>query len=53
VPVFVLTHEIPDDPPDNLPPEHTELELVRVMTTPDKTDPAQQVLHLRYQIRRP
>jgi dihydrofolate reductase len=115
VPVFVLTHRIPDDPPpgsvryvtdvnecaaqaraaagdgdvmvhgagaaqallrageldelelhvvpvllgqgrrlfDNLPPEHVELTLERVLTTPDEEDLARRVTHLRYRVRRP
>ena len=36
---------------DNLPAEHVELELVRSLATPDGTDLAQHVLHLRYRVR--
>jgi len=115
VPVFVLTHHVPDDPPpgsiryvtdvrecaaqaraaagdgevlahgagaaqallraglldelelhvvpvllgqgrrlfDNLPAEHTELTLIRRLTTPPAEDLARRVMHLRYRIRRP
>jgi dihydrofolate reductase len=115
VPVFVLTHRIPDDPPpgsvryvtdvnecaaqaraaagdgdvmvhgagaaqallrageldelelhvvpvllgqgrrlfDNLPADHIELILDRVLTTPDEADLARRVTHLRYRVRRP
>ncbi len=115
VPVFVLTHDVPDDPPpgsvryvtdvrecasqaravagdgdvmvhgagaaqallqagqldelelhvvpvllgqgrrlfDNLPAEHVELSLVRQLATPEDVAPAQQVMHLRYRVRRP
>ncbi|WP_149263408.1 dihydrofolate reductase family protein [Actinomadura sp. K4S16] len=115
VPVFVLTHSVPDDPPpgsvryvtdvrecaeraraaagdgdvmvhgagaaqallrageldelelhvvpvllgqgrrlfDHLPPEHTELRLVRHLTTPEDEDPAHAVMHLRYRVVRP
>ena len=115
VPVFVLTHRVPDDPPpgsiryvtdvrgcaaqaraaagdgdvmvhgagaaqallragqldelelhvvpvllgqgrrlfDHLPAEQIELDLVRSLTTPQVEEPAQQVAHLRYRIRRP
>jgi dihydrofolate reductase len=115
VPVFVLTHEVPDDPPpgsvryvtdvgecaaqaraaagdgevlvhgagtaqallragqldelelhvvpvllgqgrrlfDDLPAEQVELDLVRRLTTPRDEDPARQVVHLRYRVRRP
>ena len=114
VPVFVLTHDVPDDPPPgsvryvtdvrecaaqaraaagdgevmvhgagaaqallrarqldelelhvvpvlfgqgrrlfaNLPATHVELDLVRRLTAPDVDDLAQQVMHLRYRIRR-
>lgn len=114
VPVFVLTHDIPDDPPpgsvryvtdardcaararaaagdgdvmvhgagaaqallragqldelelhlvpvllgqglrlfDQQPADHVELDLVRRLTAPTVPDPAQQVTHLRYRIRR-
>lgn len=38
---------------DNLPAEHTELDLVRVLTTPQIEDLAQHVTHLRYRIRHP
>lgn len=37
---------------DNLPPDHVELELMRQLTTTAETEPHQQVLHLRYRIRR-
>jgi dihydrofolate reductase len=115
VPVFVLTHDVPDDPPpgtvryvtdvhecaaqaraaagegdvmvhgagaaqallragqldelelhvvpvllgqgrrlfDDLPAEQVELDLVRRLTTPEVEEPAQQVMHLRYRLRRP
>ena len=115
VPVFVLTHSVPDDPPpgsvryvtdvrecaeraraaagdgdvmvhgagaarallrageldelelhvvpvllgqgrrlfDHLPPEHTELRLVRHLTTAEDDDPAHAVMHLRYRVLRP
>jgi dihydrofolate reductase len=114
VPVFVLTHDVPDDPPqgsvryvtdvrecaiqaraaagdgdvvvhgagaaqallragqldelelhvvpvllgqgrrlfDNLPAEHIELDLVRVLTTPEVEELAQQATHLRYRVTR-
>jgi dihydrofolate reductase len=35
---------------DDLPAEIVELELVRVLTTPDVADPAQHVMHLRYRV---
>lgn len=35
---------------DSLPPRHTELELVRCLTTPDE-QPEHQVTHLRYRVR--
>jgi dihydrofolate reductase len=38
---------------DNLSTEHIELDLVRVLTTPDDVEPAQRVMHLRYRVRRP
>ena len=38
---------------DNLPAEQIELELLRVLTTPDVEDLAQHVTHLRYRVRRP
>ena len=115
VPVFVLTHDVPDDPPpgtvryvtdvrdcaaqaraaagdgdvmvhgagaaqallragqldelelhlvpvllgqgrrlfEALPPERVELDLVRRLSAPEVPDPAQQVTHLRYRVRRP
>jgi dihydrofolate reductase len=115
VPVFVLTHAVPDDPPpgsvryvtdvgecaaqaraaagdgdvlvhgagaaqallrageldelelhvvpvllgqgrrlfDDLPGEQVELDLLRRLTTPPDEDPARQVVHLRYRLRRP
>lgn len=115
VPVFVLTHDVPDDPPpgsvryvtdvracaararaaagdgdvmvhgagaaqallragqldelelhvvpvllgqgrrlfDHLPAEPVELDLVRRLTTPEITELAQHVMHLRYRVRRP
>jgi dihydrofolate reductase len=115
VPVFVLTHDVPDDPPpgsvryvtdvhecagqaraaagdgdvlvqgagaaqallragdvdelelhvvpvllgqgrrlfDDLPAEQVELDLVRRLTTSEIEEPAQQVMHLRYRVRRP
>jgi len=37
---------------DHLPAEHIELELTRRLAAPD-VDPAHQVLHLRYRIKRP
>lgn len=37
---------------DNLPAEHTELELVRRLAAPDVDDLAQQVMHLRYRVLR-
>lgn len=37
---------------DELPAEIVELALVRVLTTPDTVAPAQQVMHLRYRVRR-
>lgn len=37
---------------DNLPPDHVELELVRQLTTTAETEPHQQVLHVRYRVRR-
>jgi dihydrofolate reductase len=37
---------------DNLPAEIVELELARVLRTPAGTDPHQQVMHLRYAVRR-
>jgi dihydrofolate reductase len=37
---------------DNLPPDHVELELIRVVA-PDEGDLEQRVLHLRYRVRRP
>lgn len=37
---------------DNLPADHIELELTRRLTARD-VDPAHQVLHLRYRVRRP
>jgi dihydrofolate reductase len=36
---------------DNLPAEHIELDLVRVLTTPDIEEPTQRVTHLRYRVR--
>ena len=36
---------------DNLPAEHIELDLVRVLTTPDIEEPTQRVTHLRYRLR--
>jgi dihydrofolate reductase len=36
---------------ENLPPEHVELDLVRQLTAEDVA-PAQQVMHLRYRVRR-
>jgi dihydrofolate reductase len=36
---------------DNLPAEHIELDLVRVLTTPDIEEPTQRVTHLRYHVR--
>ena len=115
VPVFVLTHDVPDDPPpgsvryvtdvrecatqaraavsdgdvavmgagaaqallrageidelelhvvpvllgqgrrlfDDLPAEQVELDLIRRLTTAADEEPAQQVIHLRYRVRRP
>jgi dihydrofolate reductase len=115
VPIFVLTHDVPDDPPpgsvryvtdvrecatqaraavsdgdvavmgagaaqallrageidelelhvvpvllgqgrrlfDDLPPEHVELDLIRRLTTAADEEAAQQVMHLRYRVRRP
>jgi dihydrofolate reductase len=38
---------------DNLPADHVELDLLRVLTTPDVEDPAQHATHLRYRVRRP
>ncbi|MFA1538134.1 hypothetical protein [Actinomadura monticuli] len=38
---------------DHLPAEHVELDLVRRLTTPETESPAQQVMHLRYRVRRP
>jgi dihydrofolate reductase len=38
---------------DNLPAEHIELTLDRVLTTPDEEDLARRVTHLRYRVRRP
>ena len=38
---------------DGLPAEHIELDLVRRLTTPETEDPARQVMHLRYRVRRP
>jgi dihydrofolate reductase len=38
---------------DHLPPEHIELDPVRVLTAPDTEDHAHHVTHLRYRIRRP
>lgn len=38
---------------DNLPAEHTELELARVMTTPQIENLTQRVTHLRYRVRHP
>ncbi|GAA2760820.1 dihydrofolate reductase family protein [Actinopolymorpha rutila] len=40
-------------PFDNLPAEHIELTLDRVLTTPDEEDLARRVTHLRYHVRRP
>lgn len=37
---------------DDLPAEIVELELVRVLTTPDTVTAAQQVMHLRYRVHR-
>ncbi|HEY7595010.1 MAG TPA: dihydrofolate reductase family protein [Actinophytocola sp.] len=37
---------------DELPAETVELELVRVLTTPDTVDAARQVMHLRYRVHR-
>lgn len=115
VPIFVLTHDVPDDPPpgsvryvtdvrecaaqaraavsdgdvavmgagaaqallrageidelelhvvpvllgqgrrlfDDLPAEQVELDLIRRLTTAADEEPAQQVMHLRYRVRRP
>jgi dihydrofolate reductase len=115
VPIFVLTHDVPDDPPpgsvryvtdvrecamqaraavsdgdvavmgagaaqallrageidelelhvvpvllgqgrrlfDDLPAEQVELDLIRRLTTAADEEPAQQVIHLRYRVRRP
>jgi dihydrofolate reductase len=36
---------------DHLPAEHIELDLVRVLTTPDIEEPTQRVTHLRYRVR--
>lgn len=36
---------------DHLPAEHTELDLVRQLRTPDTEDPHRQALHLRYRVR--
>ena len=36
---------------DNLPAEHIELDLVRVLTTPDIEEPTRRVTHLRYRLR--
>lgn len=38
---------------DNLPAEHVELELIRMLTSPAAEEPAKRVMHLRYRIRRP
>ncbi|TDB95568.1 dihydrofolate reductase family protein [Actinomadura sp. 7K534] len=38
---------------DGLPAEHIELDLVRRLTSPETEDPARQVMHLRYRVRRP
>ncbi|WP_237742902.1 dihydrofolate reductase family protein [Actinopolymorpha alba] len=38
---------------DNLPAEHIELTLDRVLTTPDEEDFTRRVTHLRYRVRRP
>ncbi|TDE37795.1 dihydrofolate reductase family protein [Actinomadura sp. 6K520] len=38
---------------DALPAEHIELDLVRRLTTSETEDPAKQVMHLRYRVRRP
>lgn len=37
---------------DNLPAKHIELELVRVLTTPEAEEPTRHVTHLRYRVRR-
>lgn len=37
---------------DHLPPEHVELDLVRVLADPDVEDRARRVTHLRYRIHR-
>lgn len=38
---------------DDLTADHVELELVRVLKALDTVDLAQQVVHLRYRVRRP
>ncbi|MFB4314935.1 dihydrofolate reductase family protein [Actinomadura sp. 21ATH] len=38
---------------EGLPAEHVELELLRRLATPRDEDPARQVTHLRYRVRRP
>ncbi|MFD2077512.1 Dihydrofolate reductase [Actinopolymorpha cephalotaxi] len=38
---------------DNLPAEHVELTLDRVLNTPDEEDLARRVTHLRYRVHRP
>src|SRR3954466_5931927 len=38
---------------DDLPPEHVELDLIRRLTTAADEEAAQQVMHLRYRVRRP
>src|SRR5690349_9690175 len=37
---------------EHLPAEQVELELVRTLTTPANEDPAKQVVHLRFRVRR-
>jgi dihydrofolate reductase len=37
---------------DNLPAEHIELDVVRVLTTPEVEELAQQATHLRYRVTR-
>jgi hypothetical protein len=38
---------------DDLPAEQVELDLIRRLTTAADEEPAQQVMHLRYRVRRP
>jgi dihydrofolate reductase len=38
---------------DDLPAEQVELDLIRRLTTASDEEPAQQVVHLRYRVRRP